>query len=619
MSGSNEPQEAAQIDEILLDDVHETVVPDRRPCRKKRWYIPCLPRLYWFFYRKPLYLLVLIPPLMSSWVGTYSNLTMAKIIDCLKEPDAVDQVKRFGLLNLLVACTSAVLQFIDTFGWQIVGDLVKIKTRCIVFKSILRKDVEFFDQRPIGELITFLSDDVDRVANSFSWSKAFQFRTIGSLITNIGVSFLIDWRLSIFAMISTAIVSYVSNSVKEPARKRMRESRQVDANSITIADEVISNIRIVQAFNRQAQEVERYQREVDESALRSTTGSFLMNLGGSLTSLLDWGTVAICLNLGSYLVAKQEVTAGNLFVLTRTAFQIGFGMNQILMSLSQEQRAMESADKLFELMDEVSAVEFDGGRTIPDFKGDIELQNVWFKYPTRNAWVMRDVSMRINAGEIVALVGHSGSGKSTLVQLLLRFYDVNQGRILIDGVDIKQLDPRWLHKVIGVVQQEPILFAMPIRDNVCYGLEEEQIPTDEAIWGMLETAHAKGFVSKLPDGLDTMVGEKGATLSGGQKQRIAIARATITDPVVLITDEATSALDAQSEKKVQIALDQVMKGRTSIIIAHRLGTITGASKIFVFESGELVEEGSREELLARRGHFYALVERQLQSAPPSES
>jgi ABC-type multidrug transport system fused ATPase/permease subunit len=288
-------------------------------------------------------------------------------------------------------------------------------------------------------------------------------------------------------------------------------------------------------------------------------------------------------------------------------------INGLLGTISQESKALESAKRIFDLVDEIPAVPPDGGRIIPEFRGDIELQNVWFKYPTRAAWVMKDVSMKISAGEIIAVVGHSGSGKSTLVQLLLRFYEVTQGRVLLDGVDIRQLDPRWLHQVVGVVQQEPILFAMTVRENVCYGVPEEQYISDDEIYRHLEAAQAKHFVGKLPEGLDTLIGEKGSTLSGGQRQRIAIARTMIREPTVMITDEATSALDAQSERKVQLALDEVMKGRTSIIIAHRLGTIRAAKMIYVFESGELVESGTHEQLVERQGSYFTLVQRQLTS------
>jgi ABC-type multidrug transport system fused ATPase/permease subunit len=395
----------------------------------------------------------------------------------------------------------------------------------------------------------------------------------------------------------------------------MRAGSKANGRSLTVATEAISNPRVVFAFNRQQTEIARYGAEVDETCRRNAMAKIVFQLSFSLSSLLDWGTVCMCLNLGCYYVMKGELTAGSLFALSRTAFSIGMSIKGLLGTVSQEQKALEAAQRIFEVVDEVPRVPADGGAVLPAFRGEIELQDVSFKYPTRDAWVIRNVSLKIEPGEIVAVVGHSGSGKSTLVQILLRFYDVDEGRVLLDGVDIRRLDPRWLHTVIGVVQQDPILFAMSVRQNVCYGLPEDHTVGDEEILRHLAAAQARKFVMEHPEGLDAMIGEKGSKLSGGQRQRIAIARTMIRNPTVLITDEATSALDAKSEKKVQIALDEVMRGRSSIIIAHRLGTIRAARKIYVFESGELVESGTHEELVQREGAYFTLVQRQLAGAP----
>jgi ABC-type multidrug transport system fused ATPase/permease subunit len=221
------------------------------------------------------------------------------------------------------------------------------------------------------------------------------------------------------------------------------------------------------------------------------------------------------------------------------------------------------------------------------------------------------VSFVVEAGEISAFVGHSGSGKSTLVQLLLRFYDPDQGEILFDDVPIRYLNPRWIHQVIGVVQQDPQLFSMSIRDNISYAIG--RAATEESIVSAATTAYAADFIARMDNGYDSMVAEGGQNLSGGQRQRIAIARAILRNPTILITDEATSALDAASEKEVQRALDAVMHGRTSLIIAHRLGTIRSARMVYVFDAGELVESGTHEELLAQQKHYARLVSRQLAS------
>ncbi|KAH0789444.1 ABC transporter family protein [Histomonas meleagridis] len=284
-------------------------------------------------------------------------------------------------------------------------------------------------------------------------------------------------------------------------------------------------------------------------------------------------------------------------------------------SLQGEQKAIHAGSRLLEMIGHESSIPFEGGETLEDFKGRIEFRNVSFKYPTRDAFVLKNVFV-IKPGQMGALVGHSGSGKSTCVQLLERFYDVTDGQILLDGHDIKTLDPHWLHQKIGLVSQEPILFQLSIKDNIKYGVRDA---TDEMIREAAEKANALKFIEKLDGKFDYFVGEKGDTLSGGQRQRIAIARALIKDPVILITDEATSALDAASEKKVQIALDEVMKNRTAVVVAHRLSTIRNANVIYVFDAGEIVEVGNHQSLIEKKGHYYELVKRQLEEGTKNQN
>ena len=605
------PKEDEQITEILLDDLNnnEKILDKKAKDKKQRKYLPFVPKMYWFFYRKPAYFLLFIPTFMSGWITVISNLMMANIIDAINKPDALSLIKKYAFINFIASVMASICNFVDQYGWIQIGSLIGIKVKRVLFKALMTKDIEFFDNHPFGDILTVLNEDCRRVEMSFSSTKTMQIRVVGQLFSNLLVSFGIDWRLSAFSLFSTFMISLIVKMLREAARIQLRLARKADGKSLTIADEDISNVRTVFAFNRQKLEIERYHDEVDLQCRLSANARILFNISFSLGNLLDNGTVCVVLNIGAFFILKGDLTTGTLFALSRSVFTIGSQLSNLLSTLDLEQRALESADKIFEIVDEPNSVPYNEGIIIPDFHGSIELQNVWFKYPTRNAWVLKDVSLKIEAGQIAAIVGHSGSGKSTIVQILERYYDCTNGKVLLDGVDITELDPRWLHTVISVVQQEPILFAMSVRDNIIYGLESE--PSEESINRVLELSQSSKFVSKLPMKVDTLIGEKGSSLSGGQRQRIAIARAIIRDPIILLTDEATSALDSQSERKVQIALDGIMQDRTSIIIAHRLGTIKAAQIIYVLESGELVEKGTHDELIEKRGYYYTLVQRQL--------
>jgi ABC-type multidrug transport system fused ATPase/permease subunit len=324
--------------------------------------------------------------------------------------------------------------------------------------------------------------------------------------------------------------------------------------------------------------------------------------------VMMWVMILGNLYFGGTLIQKGELEAGNLFSIFGFLLFGTFALIELQTSLQAEQKAIAAGGRILDFTAHVPDINFSGGLVLEDFKGHIEFRNVSFRYPTRDVYVLRDVSFVIEPGQMGALVGHSGSGKSTCVQLLERFYDVTEGCILLDGHDIRSLDPRWLHKQMALVSQEPTLFQLSVRDNIKYG---KQDATDEEVEAAAEIANATKFITKFERGFDEIMGEKGSTVSGGQKQRIAIARAVIRDPVILVTDEATSALDAGSEKKVQAALDKVMVGRTAVVVAHRLSTIRNANVIYVFDAGEIKESGTHESLLQKGACYYELVKRQL--------
>ena len=595
------------INEIVLDDFRQTFNKNKE--KKKHFIIPFLPRMYWLFYRRPLYFLVFIPSLTEGWSNMASTVCMGNILDAIHKENGLEIIKKNAFFAFIAALVCGIFAFFNYYVWIIIGDKIGIKMKRILFKSLMEKDVEFFDTHPIGDLLNLLQDDTRMVSNAFTELKTHQVSAIGKLFAALFVMYGINYKLATFSFIAAIIITMIVKLFKSFAFKHFRRMFECNGKLLTVADETITNIKVVSSFNRQKEQIELIKGFQNEACHSQTIAFLLMHLSFSLGNLIINGANCIILNYGAYFILKSKLTAGALLSLTRASFWTGMEFNHIFDTMTHEQRAIEASNRIFAIVDSPVDV-VDGTNSIaPDhFEGRVEFENVWFKYPTRNSWILKNVSFVIEPSEISAIVGHSGSGKSTIVQLLLRFYDVDQGRILLDGVDIKDYNLRFLRQAIGVVQQDPHLFTISIKENIQYG---KIGASDSEVHHAAEIANAAKFIEKLPGKYDTMVGEKGTLLSGGQKQRIAIARAVIKDPKLLVTDEATSALDAESERKVQSALDKIMEGRTSIIIAHRLGTIRAAKKIFVFDQGVLAESGTHEELLDKRGAYYNLVQRQL--------
>jgi ABC-type multidrug transport system fused ATPase/permease subunit len=538
-----------------------------------------------------------------SWVAGH-------IVDALTQPDPMPIITRYSLFLLGYAAGTSVCAWISYVAWIRISSRIGIKLRRMLLKSYVTNDVTFFDTHPIGDLLSLLSNDVKTVENAFAMTKATQARAIGQFLSSLLVSFSVSWELAILNLCSVLAGSFLVKAIRRFGTKHMKLKSENLGKATTVAAESLANARIVYSFNRQDEEVRRYDEEVGQACLHEGRNRLFVGVALAEGWILNWGTVSTILNLGCYMILQGRVTPGELFGLARACFIGGIGLRNCLATWHQETVAMDAADRIFAIVDEKPVVPPNSGHKIENFRGKIEFRNVWFKYPTRpTIWVLKNVSFTVEAGEISAFVGHSGSGKSTLVQLLLRFYDVDQGEVLFDDVPLRFLNPRWIHQVIGVVQQEPQLFAMSIRDNICYAVG--RAASEDAVIAAATAANAVEFIERFDDRYDTLVTERGQNLSGGQRQRVAIARAILRNPTILITDEATSALDAVSEKEVQRSLDAVMQGRTSLIIAHRLGTIRAARMIYVFDSGELVEQGVHEELLARQEHYAHLVARQL--------
>ena len=526
-------------------------------------------------------------------------------------PLIVKQIKKMsGVIVAQVVC-----QFFITMLWTRIGSIVIIKIKSAMFTNMMRSEVCFFDVNPVGDVLTLLSEDAESVELSFGKVKGVQMSAISQGIVGLVFGLWRGYDVALIALVCVPIIGLILVLLVPSILRHSAKKFQYTSNSMTIAEETLASVRTVRGFNREAHEIERFTKETRGASMHDKS------IGLIITFFLFCVLICVVANLlsdfyyGANLVEDGKLTLGELITVFMYTCVGSLSIISLQGTMQGEQKAIASGSRIMKVTHYQSSIEFDGGITIPNFKGNIEFRNVSFKYPTRDAYVLKNVSFTINQNQTGALVGHSGSGKSTCVQLLERFYDANEGQVLLDGHDIKTIDQHWLHKQIALVSQEPILFRCTIAENLRYGNKDA---TQEELEHAIDVANATKILSKLEKGYDTLAGDKGTSLSGGQRQRIAIARAVLMKPRILICDEATSALDAQSEKKVQVALDKVMEDCTAVIVAHRLSTIRNANIIYVFDAGEILEVGTHDELVKKKGAYYNLVYRQLSNKETDE-
>jgi ATP-binding cassette subfamily B protein len=395
-------------------------------------------------------------------------------------------------------------------------------------------------------------------------------------------------------------------------RKLSRDGQDALARAGEAAMEALSGIRTVRAFAAEELEMQRYAGRVaaafDLTRKRIRASASFM----ATTAFAAFGAAVLVLWYGGRLVVGGTMTLGGLTAFLVYTLLVASSLGGLSDLWAELMKAAGAAERVFELLDRTPAMPLSGGVEPPFVHGALELQGVRFSYPARKeAPVLKGIDLSVRPGEVIALVGPSGAGKSTIAALLMRLYDPDEGRILLDGRDLRELSPSWLRRQTGVVAQEPLLFASSIADNIRYG---RQGASDEEVEAAARAANAHDFIAAFPDGYRTLVGERGVQLSGGQKQRVAIARAVLKDPRLLVLDEATSALDAESEHLVKAALDRLMKGRTTLIIAHRLSTVMNADRVLVMEGGAIVQSGRHAALVAQDGLYRRLVERQVVNA-----
>jgi ATP-binding cassette subfamily B protein len=513
----------------------------------------------------------------------------------------------------LLMAALAVVQGLAVAGrawlFAVAGERGVTRVRQALFRSLVSQEIAFFDGQRTGDLTSRLGSDTASLQSLLSSQLSMALRNGVQVVGGLVLLVITSARLTgvmLLVVPAVAIGAVVYGRRIKALAKRYQDAL---ADAGHAAEESLSAIRTVRAFAAEEAESARYGAEVERAfgLARQRVGAAAVFMGAASAGV--YVAIAVVLGYGGLLVAQGALTAGALTAFLVYTLLIAMGLGTLADIWAEAMRGLGAAERVFELTDRVAQMPIAGGRRLDRVEGRIAFEGVTFAYPQRaGVEVLRGIDLAVRPGEAVALVGPSGAGKSTIGALLVRLYDPVAGRVTLDGVDVRELDPAWLRRLVGVVSQEPVLFSTTLADNVRYGRPEA---TDDEVREAIRAANAEGFVMGFPDGLATKVGERGQQLSGGQKQRIAIARAILKDPRILLLDEATSALDAESESLVQEALGRLMRGRTAIVIAHRLSTVVGADRVVVLDAGRIVEEGPHGQLLGRRGVYARLVEKQV--------
>ncbi|KAJ1823769.1 hypothetical protein LPJ56_002929, partial [Coemansia sp. RSA 2599] len=524
--------------------------------------------------------------------------------------------RKYCLWFLILGLIMWVVSYGLNLCWSVAAENQGLRIREMYYASIMRQDIGWFDTIETGELTTRITNDVNLVQDGISEKFGFIIMNVVSFLTGFIIAFVKAWDVAFICLcvlpFMIAAVAYMGRNIA----KWTTFAQDHTASSGGVADEVLGSIRTVHAFNGQQRELDRYKEKIQDAYLFGKKKGFILGAGIGFMQFSIFVMYCVGFNFGIWRIYKgvhiPQQVLNAIFALLIGGFRLGGTAPQ----LSALSTAQGCAAKVFAVIDRVSPInplDKESGKKVSKLSGKIIFTDVHFSYPKRpDVPVLKGFNLDIRPGQKVALVGESGCGKSTTVGLIERFYDPAQGQVLIDDIDIKDYNVGSLRHRIGIVTQEPVLFSTSIKQNIKWGAidADNPEPTDDEVIEAARAANAHEFISQLPDGYDTLVGEGGALLSGGQKQRIAIARAIIRNPDILLLDEATSALDTASERLVQDALDKLSADRTTISIAHRLSTIRNSDQIYVVREGVVSENGTHDELVLRDGEYAAMVRAQ---------
>ena len=560
------------------------------------------------------YLHVLFAALLCTMLAAAGNLYLPWIFR-----DMIDKVlnaKDYFMLNMISVSIVVIffLRGIFLYGqnylMSYVGQHVIIDIRSEVFRKLQRLSMSFYDKNKTGTIMSYVTNDVSALQGAMVDNTIELVTESIILVGSVCAMTYLDWKLTLFTILTFPVVLYFMNFFGKKIRRSGGMIQEATAEITSVLQEAVSSARVVKSFVREQYEVERFVKE-NEANLKANlkNAKYMATLTPTIEFVAALG-VTMILWFGGNNVIEGETTAGSLVAFLAYAVNISNPIKRITRTTGNIQRALAAAQRVFDVLDLPEEVkDLPDARELPAVTGNVRFEHVTFSYNEGDE-ILHDLSFEAKPGQAIGLVGPSGAGKSTVASLLPRFYDCDSGTICIDGQDIKHVTLDSLRNQVGIVPQETILFNGSVYDNILYGRLDA---TKEEIEAAAKAANAHDFIMELPEGYNTMLGDRGVNISGGQRQRIAIARAILKDPRILVLDEATSALDTESERVVQEALNRLMVGRTSIIIAHRLSTIKNADRILVLDKGKLAEDGTHEELMDKNGLYAHLYQIQYRS------
>jgi subfamily B ATP-binding cassette protein MsbA len=560
--------------------------------------------------------IAMIGVLVASGLGlVFPRITGTLVDTALAESTLQDLSRIDGIAILLlgVFAAQAVFSYLRIYFLAAMGEGIVADLRQAVYRHIMTLPVKFFDERKTGEITSRLTSDVSVVQTVTSASLASAISQAITLIGGVALMFYTNVTLSVVVLSFLPLTIIAAAAFGRRLRRISTRYQDKIADANAAAEEAISANRVVKWFTAEETEIRRYARKVQESYAVALRRAKLRALFSPFVQLVGYGTLAVVMWVGGRQVLRGDLTTGELVTFLLYTLTVAGAIGGFTGLYAQIQTALGASQRIFELLGEQSDIrDPEHPVTLTAPQGALTFEDVGFRYSDREIDVLEAVNLEVAPGEVVALVGPSGAGKSTIVQLIPRFFDPTAGRILIDGIDLRDLRVSDLRSYMAAVPQETQLFSGTIMENLLLGKPNA---APEEVRDAAVAANAHDFIESFPSGYDTIVGERGVKLSGGQRQRVAIARALLNDPRLLILDEATSSLDSESEATVQEALDRLMEGRTTLVIAHRLSTVRNADRLAVIDEGHIVQEGTHDELLDEGGLYADLYHLQFRDGP----